>query len=96
LNIGGYSRLGKAALMKVGWRSSALGHDGLAIVRHRRGFVDLLVELDRRALVARGDAAVDPGVARGVEPRAHRGERFAVEDTGDADQHGEGSSGTGR
>jgi hypothetical protein len=37
--------------------------------------------------VARGDAAIDPGVARRIEARANCGERFAVEDARNADQH---------
>ena len=56
--------------MKVGWRSSAAGDDVLAGMRHLGALVDLLVELDRRALVPGGHAAVDPGVAGGLEPRA--------------------------
>jgi hypothetical protein len=56
-----------------------MGHDGLAFMGHRRAFVDLLVDLDRRALVARGDAPIDPGAAGRIEARANRGERLGVQ-----------------
>ena len=52
-----------------------------------RALVDLLVELDRRALPAGGDAAVDPGVARLVEPGAQLGQPAGVQGVGDSDQH---------
>ena len=64
--------------------------DALAGQRHIRALVDLLVELHRRALVARRHASVDPRLRRAVEPLAQTHDLRGVEDVGNADKHGDG------
>ena len=78
--------LGNTALMKVGLRSSAGTMMRWQASATSERFVDLLVELDRRALVAGRHAAIDPCIGA-VQPLAQADQLRGVEDIGNADQH---------
>ena len=79
--------LGSTALMNSGLVSSAPTTMRWQASATSERLVDLLVELDGRALVARGDAPVDPRFVGPVEPRAQADELAGVENVGNADQH---------
>jgi hypothetical protein len=57
------------------------------LARERRALVDLQVALQPRRLIPGGDASVDPGRARRVEPRAQRAHLTGVQHLRNPDQH---------
>ncbi len=58
--------------------------------RHLRTLVDLLVTFDPRALPARGDAAIHPGVPSRQQVRAQGGDLVWRQDLGDGQHHERG------
>jgi len=62
-------------------------HDVAQFDGEWRAFGELLVLLDVDALVAGGDAAVEPGGVGGVEALAEVGDLVGGEQGGDVDQH---------